>query len=210
MDDTVFSLVMDPIFFYPYKSSVSAAASWRGRIEGGLNEKLTLMTLSSEFCSKHPPTQSANTLKSWVSTRELQRDVVYLGWPIAPSYMSPNAGGAVELRGLSQWVQLCTGAQINFGDLTSYLTFGFHLPYLSSLIPLHVYILYSTYRSRVHYSHRFNLELELQSLFWLHVQCTDVLSGWDPATPPPPHLGSYTRALFASQDRRHLFVTPWF
>jgi hypothetical protein len=23
----------------------------------------------------------------------LQRDVVYLGWPIAPSYMSPNAGG---------------------------------------------------------------------------------------------------------------------
>ncbi len=28
------------------------------------------------------------------------------------------------LRGLSQWVQLYTGAQINFGDLTPYLTFG--------------------------------------------------------------------------------------
>ncbi len=27
-----------------------------------------------------------------------------LGWPIAPSYMSPNAGWG--LRGLSQWVQL--------------------------------------------------------------------------------------------------------
>ncbi len=26
-------------------------------------------------------------------TRGLQRDVVYLGWPIAPSYMSPNAAG---------------------------------------------------------------------------------------------------------------------
>ncbi len=26
--------------------------------------------------------------------------------------------------------------------------------------------------------------------------------------PPPPHLGSYTRALLVSQDRRHLFVTP--
>jgi hypothetical protein len=26
--------------------------------------------------------------------------------------------------------------------------------------------------------------------------------------PPPPHLGSYTRALLVSQERRHLFVTP--
>ncbi len=25
----------------------------------------------------------------------------------------------------------------------------------------------------------------------------------------PPHLGSYTMALLVSQDRRHLFVTPW-
>ncbi len=38
----------------------------------------------------------------------LQRDVVCLCWPIAPSYMSPNAGRGRELRGLSQWVQLCT------------------------------------------------------------------------------------------------------
>ncbi len=35
-------------------------------------------------------------------TRELQRDVVYLGWPIAPSNMSPNSGGGGVLRGLSQ------------------------------------------------------------------------------------------------------------
>jgi hypothetical protein len=41
----------------------------------------------------------------------LQRDVVNLGWPIASSYMSPNAGEGGnsvlggELRGLSQWVQ---------------------------------------------------------------------------------------------------------
>ncbi len=39
--------------------------------------------------------------------RVSQRDVVYLGWPIAPSYMSPNAGEG-GWRGLSQWVQLCT------------------------------------------------------------------------------------------------------
>jgi hypothetical protein len=46
------------------------------------------------------------------SYQGLQTDVVYLGWPIAPSYMSPSAGGGGELRGLSQWVQLYTGAQI--------------------------------------------------------------------------------------------------
>jgi hypothetical protein len=44
------------------------------------------------------------------------------------------------------------------------------------------------------------------SLFWLHVHsCTHWLR---PRNPPPPHLGSYTRALLVSQDRRHLFVTP--
>jgi hypothetical protein len=38
--------------------------------------------------------------------------------------MSPNAGGRGVLRGLSQREQLYTGAQINFGDLTPYLTYG--------------------------------------------------------------------------------------
>ncbi len=32
----------------------------------------------------------------------LQRDVVYHGFPLAHSYMSPNAGGGGDLRGLSQ------------------------------------------------------------------------------------------------------------
>jgi hypothetical protein len=50
--------------------------------------------------------------------------------------------------------------------------------------------------------------MDLQSSFGL--LCTAVLIGWDPEPPPiPPHLGSYTRALLVSQDRRHLFVTPW-
>ncbi len=40
--------------------------------------------------------------------RRLQRDVVYLGWPIVPSYMSPSAGLRGSCGGLSQWVQLCT------------------------------------------------------------------------------------------------------
>ncbi len=61
--------------------------------------------------------------------RGFQRDVVYLGWPIAPTYMSPNAGVGKELWVLSQWVQLYTGAQINFGDLTQYLTYACTLFY---------------------------------------------------------------------------------
>jgi hypothetical protein len=38
--------------------------------------------------------------------------------------MSPNAGEDGGLRGLSQWGQLYTEAQLNFGDLTSYLPYA--------------------------------------------------------------------------------------
>jgi len=47
---------------------------------------------------------------------------------------APNGGGGGELRGLSQWVQLYTGAQINFGDLTPYLTYVVTLHDLSILL----------------------------------------------------------------------------
>ncbi len=54
----------------------------------------------------------------WFVTK-LQRDVVYLGWPKSPSYIyEPQCGGRGELRDFSQWVQLYTRDQINFGDLT--------------------------------------------------------------------------------------------
>ncbi len=55
--------------------------------------------------------------------------------------------------------------------------------------------------------HRLNMELDLSSLFGLYSSCTAEA----PSAPPPhpPHLGSYTRTLLVSQDRRHLFVTPW-
>ncbi len=46
----------------------------------------------------------------WNVARGSHSDHVYLGWPVSPSYMSPNAGGWGErgLRGLSLWVQLYT------------------------------------------------------------------------------------------------------
>ncbi len=54
-------------------------------------------------------------------TRGPQRDVVHLGWPIAPSYMSLNAGDC----GVSANEYSCThGYQINCGDLTPYLTYA--------------------------------------------------------------------------------------
>jgi hypothetical protein len=40
------------------------------------------------------------------------------------------------LWGLSQREQLWHGAQINFGDLPPYLTYGFKLPCIRFLIPL--------------------------------------------------------------------------
>jgi hypothetical protein len=51
-----------------------------------------------------------------------------------------------------------------------------------------------------------NMELHLQSFYGLHVNnCTHLLRPRNPH-PPRPHLGSYTRTLFVSQDKRHLFV----
>jgi hypothetical protein len=62
---------------------------------------------------------------AYVLTRGSQRDVVYLGLPIAQSYISPNAGDG---GGVSADEYSCAhGAQINFGDLTPYLTYGFDL-----------------------------------------------------------------------------------
>ncbi len=49
----------------------------------------------------------------------------YLGWPIAPSYMSPNAGEGGSC-GVSYNEYSCAqshGAQINFADLTPYITY---------------------------------------------------------------------------------------
>jgi len=47
------------------------------------------------------------------------------------------------------------------------------------------------------------MELDLQIFLASSVQCTVQRN-----SPPSPHLGSHTRALLVSHDRRHLFVTP--
>jgi hypothetical protein len=60
--------------------------------------------------------------------RGLRGDVVYLSWPIEPLVYDPKCGGRGGVAG-SQPVRTAMritwhGAQINFGDLTPYLTYG--------------------------------------------------------------------------------------
>ena len=56
-------------------------------------------------------------------------------------------------------------------------------------------------------NHRLNMELDLQNLFGLHVTCSLWLR---PRNPLFPRICAYIRgALLVSNDRRHLFVTPW-
>ncbi len=57
--------------------------------------------------------------------------------------------------------------------------------------------------------HRLNMEVDLQSLFGLHVTwCAQLYSLAEAPQPPPPHWDFYARALLVSQDRRHLVVAP--
>jgi hypothetical protein len=81
------------------------------------------------------------------TTGASQRDVVYLGWPIAPSYMSPNAGGWG--RGVAGSQPMSTSAneyigaheaRISFGDLTPYLIYVSVLRLSAdSLSPPHIF-----------------------------------------------------------------------
>ncbi len=56
------------------------------------------------------------------------------------------------------------------------------------------------------------MEVDLQSLFGLHVTwCAQLYSVAETQQPPPPSPRIWTRirwALLVSKDRRHLFVTP--
>jgi hypothetical protein len=62
--------------------------------------------------------------------------ILAAGGPIAPSYLSPNAGGGGSF-GVSANEYVCTqeGAQINFGDLTPYLTYDWQTRWQVVCIP---------------------------------------------------------------------------
>jgi hypothetical protein len=50
----------------------------------------------------------------------------------------------------------------------------------------------------------------VRSAKFIWAQCAQLYAHWlrPRNLTPPPHLGTYKRALLVSQDRRHLFVTP--
>ncbi len=53
---------------------------------------------------------------------------------------------------------------------------------------------------------RLNMELDLHYLLFVIFLFTHRVR---PRNPPTRHLGSFARALMISQDKRHLFVTPF-
>jgi hypothetical protein len=69
-----------------------------------------------------PVSQSCLSRRLFSFSRGLPRDVVSRGWPIAPSLMSPNACGWGGCGVSANEYSYAHRAQINFGDLTPYLT----------------------------------------------------------------------------------------
>ncbi len=82
-----------------------------------------------EFSVRDTSVGDTSTLHGSFRAGGLQRDVVNLYWPIAPSFTSPSAGGMgggvarsqpMSTAGHVTWHK----AQINFRDLPPYLTYG--------------------------------------------------------------------------------------
>ncbi len=103
-----------------FRCSIPASLRHSG-IRGALLNKVLTEAHRTEPCVQNGQQTEYTYLKlcstETDSAKGLQRDVVYLGWPIASSYLSPTAGGRGKLRGLNQWVQHYSGAQINLKEL---------------------------------------------------------------------------------------------
>ncbi len=72
-------------------------------------------------------TRSAEMSEIKARTGGLQRDVVYLGWPIAPSYKSPRRGEGAELRVSANELN-CTQEPITYGRTHSSVYESLALP----------------------------------------------------------------------------------
>ncbi len=97
----------------------------------------------------------------YTKPRGVQRDVIHLGWPIAPAYLGPNAEGE---WGLSQWVQLCTGSQNKLWRSISiqYLTYAMIKP-----------------DTRTHSCKKTASSFNVNDLIvfpWVHTDCNAILS----------------------------------
>jgi hypothetical protein len=121
-------------YIYHLVQSCGVRSSWEGRFtppSSTLPQYLLCDWYSLATCDPQHPLYLRSCIlqkkQKWRDQGESHRDVVYLGWSKAPSYMSPNAGlgGWEELRGLSQWAQLCTWSpKLWRSTVTPYLTNG--------------------------------------------------------------------------------------
>ncbi len=120
------------------------------------------------------------SLNRFAPTRGLQRDVVYLCWPIAPSYYESKCGGREGVAGsqpMSTAVHITWhGAQINSGDLPPYLTYGSNL----TGSPTCAYI--------VHITTGYLCDSGLRT-YWTYGLA------WGLRPPPPPPVGELVRGL---------------
>ncbi len=77
------------------------------QFDRGFMSRCMLKREGASMYTKEGTRASSLNTGGLVCTRGLQRDVVYLDWPIAPSYIRVQMRGEWGLPGLSQWVKLC-------------------------------------------------------------------------------------------------------
>jgi hypothetical protein len=97
---------------------------------GFLIPVLVLVIRDAPFFARYHLFYTSDLCRQFVGeiflSRGLQGDVVYLGWPIAPSFIESKCGGIAGSQPMSTAVHITLhGAKINFGYLTPYLTYVF-------------------------------------------------------------------------------------
>jgi hypothetical protein len=133
-----------------------------------------------------------------VQSGGLQRDVVFLCWPIAPSYarVPMRVEGGEGLRQLAGPQPMSTAlhitwhrAQINFGDLPPYLTYGYN-KFKGLVAVCHSFCLFFIFYNlhTIIQSHSYNTFAEAS----LHLLIACKLSGTDLPVVPSRESNKFT------------------
>jgi hypothetical protein len=88
-----------------------------------------VITISEANYQNNDPITEDKYIISLISVKKISEEksntnVVCLGWPIAPSYMSPYGRGGGGCVVSANEYSCAHGAQINVEGLTPYLTYG--------------------------------------------------------------------------------------
>ncbi len=105
----------------PYPPAV--VLQWCRHLSSSQNHEWVISRLDHAFSKFTLLYFSGHVWRLWFVFRGLQRDVVYLGWPIAPRYMSPNVEGVGSCDASANEYNCTQQPKYTVGDLTPYLTF---------------------------------------------------------------------------------------